>query len=164
MLLVSACSSPRIDDYQYTTPKLVLEEFFSGDLIAHGVILDMNGKLIRRFTATIVGSWNGDKGVLDEKFYYDDGETDVRVWQLNHLGNGQYNGTAGDVIGTATGQTSGSAFYWKYDLEIKVDGDPMVVTLDDWMYLIDQNNLLNRSKIIKYGLEVGEVIINIRKL
>jgi hypothetical protein len=162
--LLSACSSPNIEDYRDTSPSLVLNQFFSGNLIAHGVVLDINGKLTRRFTATIKGTWNGEQGVLDEQFLYDDGEQDVRVWELTHLGEGEYKGTANDVIGVATGQTSGAAFYWKYQLEIEVDGKPLVVTLDDWMYLIDDKNLINRSKIIKYGLEVGEVILNIRKL
>ncbi|MEP0495017.1 MAG: DUF3833 family protein [Paraglaciecola sp.] len=45
-----------------------------------------------------------------------------------------------------------------------VDGEPLVVTLDDWMYLIEKDVLLNKSQIIKYGLDVGEVILSIRKL
>ncbi|WP_158969816.1 DUF3833 domain-containing protein [Paraglaciecola sp. L3A3] len=163
-LILVACSSPYIDDYQSTNPELNLQQFFNGKLIAHGMVLDMNGKLTRRFTADITGSWQDEKGILDERFIYDDGETDTRIWQLTHLGDNQYQGTAGDVIGIATGQAAGAAFYWRYDLEIKVDGEPMIVTLDDWMYLIDQDVLLNKSQIIKYGIEVGQVILSIRKL
>lgn len=163
-LFLLSCSSPSIDDYHSTTPKLKLNEFFNGELVAHGVVLDMNGNLTRRLVAKITGSWQGQNGTLDEKFTYDDGDTDTRIWKLTHTGNGNYVGTANDVIGTASGKTAGSAFYWRYDLEIKVDGEPLVVTLDDWMYLIDQDLLINKSQIIKYGIEVGEVILSIRKL
>ncbi|MEP1383079.1 MAG: DUF3833 domain-containing protein [Paraglaciecola sp.] len=163
-LLLLSCSSANIDSYQNTTPELKLNEFFNGELVAHGMVLDMNGDLTRRFVANISGTWQGKNGTLDEQFIYDDGETDTRVWKLTELEDGSYQGTANDVIGIATGKSAGSAFYWRYDLEIMVDGEPLVVTLDDWMYLIDKDVLLNKSQIIKYGLDVGEVILSIRKL
>lgn len=163
-LLLLSCSSADIDSYQATTPELKLNEFFNGELIAHGMVLDMNGDLTRRFVANITGTWQGKSGILDEQFVYDDGETDTRVWKLTELEDGSYQGTANDVIGIATGKSAGAAFYWRYDLEIMVDGDPLVVTLDDWMYLVDEDVLLNKSQIIKYGIDVGEVILSIRKL
>ncbi|WP_133470873.1 DUF3833 domain-containing protein [Paraglaciecola marina] len=163
-LLLLSCSSADIDSYQTTTPELKLNEFFNGELIAHGMVLDMNGDLSRRFVANITGTWQGKSGILDEQFVYDDGETDTRVWKLTELEDGSYQGTANDVIGIATGKSAGAAFYWRYDLEIMVDGEPLVVTLDDWMYLVDEDVLLNKSQIIKYGIDVGEVILSIRKL
>ncbi|MEP0356329.1 MAG: DUF3833 domain-containing protein [Paraglaciecola sp.] len=163
-ILFLNCSSANIDNYENTTPKLKLNEFFDGELVAHGMVLDINGDLTRRFVADITGTWQGKQGTLDEQFIYDDGETDTRVWKLTELEDGSYQGTANDVIGLATGKSVGAAFYWRYDLEIIVDGESLVVTLDDWMYLINDDVLLNKSRIIKYGIEVGEVILSIRKL
>ncbi|MFT2092697.1 DUF3833 domain-containing protein [Paraglaciecola sp. 2405UD69-4] len=163
-LALLSCSSPSVENYSDTTPTLKLNEFFNGELVAHGMVLDINGALSRRFVAKITGTWQGKQGTLDEKFEYDDGEKDTRVWQLTQLEDGSFQGTANDVIGVATGKSAGAAFYWRYDLEIIVDQEPLIVTLDDWMYLIDENMLLNKSQIIKYGVEVGEVILSIRKL
>jgi hypothetical protein len=162
-ICLTACSSPQISDYKEKTPDLVLEEFFNGNLSAYGMVLDRNGKLSRRFSVVLEAQWNGNKGTINEWFDFDDGEKSTRVWQLTKEDENTYSGTAGDVVGTAKGQTSGSALYWKYDLLIKIDGTEYQVTLDDWMYLIDDNRLFNKTNIIKYGLKVGEIIIYIEK-
>lgn len=163
-MLLFSCSSPQLSDYQHSQPALKLEDFFNGKLVAHGMVLDYNGKLTRRFTADINASWQQNSGVIDEQFVYDDGETDSRVWHIQKLADGSYIGTANDVTGKAKGQSSGAAFYWRYILQIEVDGEPMEVTLDDWMFLIDDRHLLNKSQIIKYGINVGEVILSIAKI
>lgn len=162
-IFLVACSSPDINDYANTTPTLKLEEFFDGKLSAHGIVLDRNGALIRRFSVDLVGSWQGNQGKLDEWFVYDDGEKQTRTWYIENLGNGNYKGTANDVVGTAMGTAKGSALYWRYQLVIDYQGEPLEVTLDDWMFLINEKRLINRTDIIKFGFKVGEVILTIEK-
>lgn len=160
---IIGCSSPSLSDYQQTTPQLNLEEFFNGELTAYGMVLDRGGKLTRRFRADLVASWEADKGVIDEVFYFDDGEQSTRVWRLTKTAPNQYQGEAGDVIGIATGETSGSALYWQYDMTINVDGTDYQVTLDDWMYLLDDKRLFNKTDILKFGFKVGEIVLFIEK-
>jgi hypothetical protein len=162
-IFLVACSSPDINDYTNTTPTLKLEEFFDGKLSAHGIVLDRNGALTRRFSVDLVGSWQGNQGKLDEWFVYDDGEKQTRTWYIENLGNGNYKGTANDVVGTAMGTAKGSALYWRYQLVIDYQGEPLEVTLDDWMFLINEKRLINRTDIIKFGFKVGEVILTIEK-
>lgn len=164
ILLLTGCSSVDVNEYQGTEPQLNLKTFFDGKLKVYGMVQDFSGKMTRRFTADIDASWQGDTGVLDEVFYFDDGEQQTRVWTLNSLGDGEYTGTAGDVIGTARGKTVGSAFRWQYELNIPYDGDTMNVKLDDWLYLITEDRLINRTSINKFGLEVGEITLIIEKL
>jgi len=44
-----------------------------------------------------------------------------------------------------------------------VDDKVYDVHLDDWMYLIDENTLANRSFMSKFGVEVGQVTLFFRK-
>ncbi|MCF6458958.1 DUF3833 domain-containing protein [Pseudoalteromonas sp. MMG024] len=162
-ILISACSSPDINDYTGTSPELKLERFFNGKLTAHGVVLDRSGALTRRFSVDLLGTWQEDKGKLEEWFVYDDGEKQTRTWYLENLGDGNYKGTANDVVGTAMGMAKGSALYWRYQLVINYQGEPLEVTLDDWMFLINEKRLINRTEIIKFGIKVGEVILTIEK-
>jgi hypothetical protein len=37
------------------------------------------------------------------------------------------------------------------------------VNFDDWMWLMDDEHLLNRAYMSKYGLSIGEVIIVFKK-
>ncbi len=167
-LLLSACTSPSINDYAQTTPSLALEDFFDGKLKAYGLVMDMNGKVTRRFTVKLEAQWVTEnkqlKGEIKEWFEFDDGEKSTRTWQLTKTGVNQYLGTANDVPDTAYGKVQGAALNWRYQLDIKVDGDDLRVELDDWLYLIDQNHLMNKTDIIKYGFKVGEIILMIEKL
>ncbi|WP_125717495.1 DUF3833 domain-containing protein [Pseudoalteromonas rubra] len=162
-LALSGCTSKTIADYSDTKPELALEQFFEGELTAYGIVLDRSGNLTRRFEADLIGTWRGNKGELKEWFRFDDGEKSTRVWQLEKTADNRYRGTAGDVIGVAQGETAGSALYWRYQLEIQYQGKPLEVTLDDWMYLVNEKRLFNRTEIIKWGFKVGEVILIIEK-
>ena len=162
-LLLAACSS-NIQDYSNTNPELKLEEFFDGELKAYGVLFDYSGKLTRRFNVDLQASWQGDKGTINEWFEFDDGEKQTRIWQLEKLADNSYVGTAGDVIGKAYGTTKGSVLHWRYVLEIPYNDSTMQVNLDDWMYLVDEKRLFNKTDIIKFGIKVGELVLFIEKV
>jgi hypothetical protein len=86
-----------------------------------------------------------------------------RVWQLTDKGNGTYVGTAGDVVGTAEGQTKGNAFNWRYTLALPVDGTVLNVQMDDWMYLMNQRVMLNKARMTKLGIHLGDVTLSFTK-
>ena len=161
---ISACSRTTLDDYRDTTPQLDLRTFFEGSLMAYGLLQDRSGKVTRRFEATIEASWEGEQGTLVEHFIYDDGEEQDRIWQLTHQGNGRYSGVAGDVIGTANGEISGAAFNWVYSLEVPYGDGTIVVNLDDWLFLVDEDHIINRTVLRKFGFRVGELSLVIEKV
>jgi hypothetical protein len=162
-LALTGCASPSISDFAGQKPALDLRSYFNGTLDAYGVFLDRSGKVARRFTVVMRCTWNGDEGVLDEDFTYSDGTTEKRVWRLKHLGNGRYSGTAGDVVGTALGETQGNAFRWGYTLSLPVDGKVYEVQFDDWMYLMDDRVMLNKAVMSKFGIRLGEVMLSFVK-
>ncbi len=161
--LVAACASTTPADYAAEKPLLDLKTYFSGDLTAHGLFTDRSGKVVRRFTVAMKCTWQGDDGVLDEQFVYSDGEKQQRIWRLKKLADGKYTGTAGDVIGTAQGQSAGNAFQWSYTLRLPVDGKTYDVQFDDWMYLMDDRVMLNKAVMSKFGVRLGEVTLSFYK-
>ena len=162
LFLVSACSTG-IDAYKSEKPELKLEEFFNGELVAYGMVQDYSGEVIQRFEVTMTGTWQGNEGVLDEHFTYADGREERRVWRITKTGPNSYEGRADDVKGVARGTTAGNVLNWGYQLEVEVDGEPMVLTLDDWLYLIDEDNMINRTDMSKWGFPVGEITLYIGK-
>jgi hypothetical protein len=48
-------------------------------------------------------------------------------------------------------------------LRLDVDGRSWDVDFDDWMYLMDDQVMLNRSVMSKFGVRLGEVILTFRK-
>lgn len=109
--------SAKLSDYQDSHPKFDLKQYFDGKVIAWGIVQDYSRQLTRRFCVDIIGSWSGQRGELHETFYFADGEQQVRVWQLKLHENGSVSGTAGDVIGEASGAQLGrpltGAIPWK---------------------------------------------------
>ncbi len=158
--LLTACAGATVPaDYAAQTPLLDLKTYFNGSITAHGVFTDRAGKVQRRFTVAMTGRWTGDDGVLDEAFTYSDGKTERRVWRLKRGANGQYTGSADDVVGVARGQAAGNALQWAYTLRLPVDGSVYEVQFDDWMYLMDERVLLNKAVMSKFGVRLGEVTL-----
>lgn len=162
-LLMAGCASPTPADYASQTPVLDLRRYFDGPLTAHGIFTDRSGKVVKRFTVVLKGTWNGAQGVLEEDFVYSDGETQRRVWRLTDLGGGRWEGRADDVVGVAQGQASGNALNWRYTLALPVDGKVWEVQFDDWMFLVDQKVMLNRARMSKFGVTLGEVTLSFTK-
>jgi Protein of unknown function (DUF3833) len=156
------CATTDIAEYKAEQPKLDLAQYFNGTIDGWGMFQDRSGKTVRRFYVRIDATWSGNEGTLDEHFEYADGEKQNRVWKLVKNGDG-YSGTAADVIGAAQGTASGNALRWNYVLALPVDGRVWNMDMDDWMYLIDDKTMLNRTTMSKFGVRVGEVTLSFRK-
>jgi len=154
--------------YQLDDSRLInqteMKTFFDGKLAAYGMVQNRNGEVIRRFRADLIGSWEGNKGLLEEDFFYDDGETQRRVWNLVKHGNNQYSGVASDSVGEATGESQGFAFNWRYTLAIEVDGTTWDIDLNDWIYQLDDSRLINQTEMTKWGFNVGQITLIIEKI
>ncbi|KKO49630.1 lipoprotein [Arsukibacterium sp. MJ3] len=160
---ISGCSQS-ISDYKQLTPALSLDQFLLGSGKAYGVMHDWQGKQGVRFVADLCGEWQQGQGDLYEVFYFSDGRIEQRHWQLSQNSDGQVKGTAGDVVGEATGQLAGNSLYWEYVLRIPYDGDTLDVTVKDWLHLVDDNNLINRTTLHKFGFKVAELTLSIQQL
>ncbi|WP_374439032.1 DUF3833 domain-containing protein [Inhella sp.] len=159
-LLLSACAGRDVQDYAQERPQLDLRQYFNGPLVGHGVFTDRNGHVKARFVVRMVGRWQGEQGVLEEDFEYSDGRKERRVWRLTHHGNGRYSGRADDVVGEAQGQAAGNALRWGYTLKLPVDGKVYEVQFDDWMWLIDDRVMINKARMRKFGIDLGEVTLS----
>jgi hypothetical protein len=119
--------------------------------------------VVKRFEVRMTGRWEGNKGVLEEDFIYSDGSKQRRVWHIEEIGPGQYRGRADDVIGEAIGEASGNALRWRYTLALPIEGRTWHVQFDDWMFLINDQVMINRAKMLKFGIELGEVTLSFHK-
>lgn len=162
-VVLTSCGSVSVDDYATEKPVLDLTRFFDRPVQAWGIYQDRSGKVLKRFHVDITSRRDGDRLILDERFVYSDGSTQRRVWTLIPDGQNRWRGTADDVVGEATGELAGNALRWRYQLNLPVDGTTYVVTFDDWMYLMDEDTLINRSFMSKFGVELGQVTLFFRR-
>jgi hypothetical protein len=166
-LLAAGCSSIEPQAYAQEKPALDLKRYFDGTLVGHGLFMDRAGQVQRRFVVTIRAGWNGDTGTLDEDFAWSDGEKERRVWTLRPVPGqpGRWTGTAADVRGEAAGTVAGNALNWRYTFMLKTkEGKRYDIDFDDWMFLIDEQVMLNRAVMSFWGFRVGEVLISFNRL
>ncbi len=148
------------DTYKQHTPAFSLETFFSGDVKAWGIVQNRSGEVVQRFTVDIYGSKDGNVLVLDERFTYSLGEgPGSRVWRITPESDGTYTGRASDILNEATGTSYGNAFNFTYSMDLPVDDTTYNVAFDDWFWAMDDNTMMNRSYIKKFGLVMAEVTI-----
>ena len=108
------------EDFKNKEPRLIIEEYLSGNVKAWGVLQNRSGKVTRQFSADLDGTWDGKQLILKEKFNWDDGEVQNREWTINKIDENNYEGTAGDVVGKAKGYSYGPAFKFEYVLLVPV--------------------------------------------
>ncbi len=163
LITLNGCTTMSIDDHKISDPELILEDYFTGSTRAWGFFQDRNGNIKKQFTVDITGRMEANKLILEEDFVYTNGSTDRRVWHITRTGKKSYSGIADDVVGEATGVINGNAFNWRYTLALPVNGRIVNVQLDDWMYLQPDGVLLNRAKMSKFGIRLGDITLVFRQ-
>jgi hypothetical protein len=161
--LLQSCSSVPVSEYADNSPTMVVEEFFTGSLRAHGIVKDRSGKVTRYFNASIKADWVDGVGTLDEVFKFDDGEEQRRIWKLVKDDAGNYVGSANDVVGSSTLKVAGNSLFLDYVLRIPYDDGTLDLHIDDRMYLVSDRVLINESVMTKWGFNVGQITLVIEK-
>lgn len=160
---LAGCAGVSVERYRAAQPELDLTRYFNGTIDGWGMFQDRSGEVVKRFTVVIEARWENRDGVpvgtLDERFAWSDGTQSRRVWTIVREADGRYSGRADDVVGVATGEAAGNALRWRYVLALPVDGKVWNVDFDDWMFLIDERAMLNRSAMSKWGFHLGEVTL-----
>lgn len=161
-VLVMGCGSRDITGsrYQSQTPAFDITRFFDGPVKAWGIVQDRSGNVTQRFVVDIDGDWDGETLTLDETFEYGLGEgVTERVWKIRRDGNGRWVGEADDILNQASGADHGNAFFWQYQIDLPVGDKSYVVNFDDWIWALDDETIVNRSYITKFGITFAEVTI-----
>ena len=164
ILFLTGCSTMKPDDFAKSDQRFVLEDYFAGKTRAWGLYEDRFGTVKRQFTVDIEGIWDGTQLTLDEDFTFSDGEKSTRQWRIRKLPDGRYEGRADDVIGVAIGKVGGNALNWRYVLDLKIsEKSTLAVSFDDWMFLQPGGVLMNRARMRKFGIELGQLTISFMK-
>ena len=148
----------KTDDYAAESPAFDLREHLGGEYTAHGVIFDYSGRVNIRFRADIVGTFDADGGTLDERFVYEGMDTvDTRQWQISFTGPDRFTATAADVVGPAEGMVSGNTVRMTYRLRLPDRAGGHELDVVDWLYLMEDGTIVNRSDMRKFGVKAAEL-------
>lgn len=149
-------------DYDEAFPAFELKQHLNGDMICEGVIYGPLGRVTSTFSADFEISWEGDKGVMDEIFRYNDGSTQTRQWRITSGTDGKFDLQADDVPGGGSGTARGHAVQMVYPIKLPEGSGGHVLSCVDWMYVTPDGTIMNRSQFRKFGIKVAELIATIR--
>lgn len=150
------------EDYGATTPAFDLQRHLAGEMISEGVIYGPTGRVSARFVADMSGTWDGATGELSEAFTYAGGTSQNRKWFLTLGENGAFTAIASDIVGEGRGQVSGSTVRLSYRIRLTESAGAHELDVIDWMYLMDNGTIINRSEMRKFGIKVAELVATIR--
>ena len=149
-------------DYAGQGPEFDIRRHLNGDILCEGVIYGPTGRVVSRFVADFHAAWDGNVGHMTEEFRYDSGATQSRAWTLMLGNDGRIRAEADDVVGEGTGEQSGGTVQLCYRIRLPEDAGGHVLDATDWMYLVENGTIINRSQFRKFGVKVAELVATMR--
>lgn len=144
-------------------PSNLLTDFFDGNVEAWGLVAARFGGVRRKFSITMNGHWTGSLLKLEERFVFNDGQIDNRIWEFSFDGERSFTGFCDELSGAAEGTVSNDELKMSYLFNLPIGKRVVPVRFDDRMYRIDDRTIANRAVMYKFGLRLGEVNAVFRK-
>ena len=158
LLAVAGCAPALpMDRFANTAPAFDPLAFFTGHTTSWGVVENRAGAPADIVTTDCVGEADGPDGLRMVQHVTNAGGTTVRQWHMRRLGPHEFQATANDMVGTATGQAQGRVFHWRWTLATRPGQSWRDVEFEQWMYLMDDGAMVNRTVVRKLGLTLAEV-------
>lgn len=151
-------------DFASTGPDFDMATHLNGKILCEGVIYGPLGRVSSRFVADMNGTWDGNTGTLAETFRYDNGTVQERCWTLRIGDAGIIRADAPDLVGTGIGTQKGPAVQMLYKIKLDAASGGHELNVIDWMYLMENGTIMNRSQFRKFGFPVAELIATLRKV
>jgi len=155
-------TAQRPGDYAGKTPDFDIRKHLNGPILCEGVIYGPTGRVASRFVADFEARWDGNSGTMTEEFRYDSGATQSRIWNFSLGNDGSIRADAPDLVGTGHGMQKGSGVNLRYRIRLPEDSGGHVLDAVDWMYLMDNGAIMNRSQFRKFGVPVAELVATMR--
>ena len=156
---LAGCSKPlKIAAFQHTHPDFDPLIFWTGHTHSWGVVETPGGAPSEIVQTDCIGTQEGPNALhMMQTLTESDGTVRHRDWHLRRLGAGRFAATANDIVGTAEGQAAGRVFHWSWVWAVSPGNPLKTVTMHQWMYLMPDGTMMNRTVITKLGVTLAEV-------
>jgi hypothetical protein len=166
-LALAGCAQPLgAENFAGSGPAFDPVAFFSGHVTSWGVEENRAGQPTAIVTTdcTGTGTVTGSHSIrMVQILHIGSAPPQTRIWQFTQTGPDSYSATANDMAGQAIGIVSGREFHWTWVLET-APGNPLKnVTMEQWMYRMDDGAVMIRTVVTKLGIRLLEVSEQFRK-
>ena len=137
--------------------------YFEGRTRGHGLFEDRFGRVRAKFNVEMVGTWKGTAFVLDEHFVYDSGDQETRCWIVHHGEGRTFRATCEGAASDAIGRNLPGMVEMRYRFQLPVRGRRITFDFLDRLFDLGEGRALNRVRVSKWGLRVGELTLMFQK-
>ncbi len=157
LLLLAGCAEP-LPLTAFDGPDFDPVRFFTGHVTSWGVMETPFGAPSSIVTTDCRGRAAGvDELDMTQTLVIGHDAPQKRTWHMRRIAPGQFEATANDMVGTASGEAFGRAFHWHWTLALQPGNSLKNVTMEQWWYLQEDGSMLNRTLVTKAGVIAAEV-------
>lgn len=136
------------------------ERFFDGRLNGWGVVRDVSGRVIQRYTIEVEGGWVDLERAfhLQETYRFDNGVTDAVRWTLSQDDEGQYVGREERAGSAVHGRWDGPDYRLRMVRPTRTSrGGYIRLGLDVRFTMIDPSVAISLSRVSRWGLPIASL-------
>jgi hypothetical protein len=159
LLALSGCDNAKpVGAFAGTAPPFDPVTFWTGHTHSWGVVENRIGGPTETVATDCIGTPEGTDGVhMVQTLTEGDGTVTHRDWHMKRVSPNHFVATANDMDGQAAGESAGRVFHWRWFWARKPGSALQTVSMDQWMYLMPDGTMMNRTTISKFGFILAEV-------
>lgn len=156
-LLTGCGRDPRPLPFDAAGPTFDPVAFFDGHIQSWGVMEGRSGRPDGWVVTDCDGHADGpDRLRMAQHLSFQGAPAQDRTWTLWRTGPHRFQATASDMVGSASGEADGRSFHWTWVLARAPGQRPFDVTMEQWMYRLDDGSVMIRTTVSKLGFILTE--------
>ncbi len=145
--------------------KLNFEKFFTGKVVANGYMIFFYPKKREKIVKILfAGNFKNNKLSLKENYFENNTKTSTRNWFFKKLSDDKYIGNEKNIVKPFKLIIKNSSLEMNYKFKTQFKSFNFNVSVEDKMYLIKKNTIINRTKISKFNISIAETFLLYNKL
>ena len=144
--------------------KFEFEKFFTGKVLATGYMCFFYPKTRKKKLKVIFkGAFKNKKLKLTEEYFEDNLKT-IREWQFKKVDKNKFFGNGKNIVNPFELHIKDNFLEMRYKFKTQFKNFNFNVHIKDHMYVINDNTLINYTKISKFFIPIAETQLLYKKL
>tara|TARA_B100001121_G_C18431169_1_gene499285 strand:- start:46 stop:501 length:456 start_codon:yes stop_codon:yes gene_type:complete len=145
-------------------PNFYFDKYFEGKVIAQGhLIQNFPRKIIKNLDVNFQGKVFKNRIIIKED-YKDGIKKEKRTWEFEKITKTKYVGIEENVIGNIDVKINKNLLKMRYIFRLIFKGKEIHVKIEDDMYLLNNREVINSTRVSKLGIKLAETFLLYKKI
>ena len=144
--------------------KFEFEKFFTGKVVATGYMCFFYPKTRKKKLKVVFKGFFENKKLKLIEEYFEDNLKTIREWQFEKVDKNKFFGNGKNIVNPFELQIKDNFLEMSYKFKTQFKNFDFNVNVKDHMYVINDNTLINYTKIYKFLIPIAETQLLYKKL